>query len=166
MKLRILGALFAVTLVLGACSDSDDDASDTSSSDQQDSTQSDNVDDAPAGSGGDFVSSGDTSLGVVLVDADGLTLYAFTEDSSESPTCGGACADAWPPVQVDSAELPDGLDSTVFTVFDRGDGTFQLQAGDWPLYTFAADSSAGDVNGQGSGGVWFAVAPDGSLIET
>jgi len=39
------------------------------------------------------------------------------------------------------------------------------KAGDWPLYRFAGDHAPGDVNGQGSGGVWFAMAPDGTLIE-
>ena len=31
-----------------------------------------------------------------------------------------------------------------------------------PLYIFAGDAAPGDVNGQGSGGVWFVVAPDGT----
>ena len=44
------------------------------------------------------------------------------------------------------------------------DGTMS-KAGDWPLYRFAGDQAPGDVNGQGSGGVWFAMAPDGTLIE-
>jgi predicted lipoprotein with Yx(FWY)xxD motif len=31
------------------------------------------------------------------------------------------------------------------------------------LYSFTGDTAPGDVNGQGSGGKWFAVALDGSL---
>ncbi|MDQ8047342.1 MAG: hypothetical protein REI11_22235, partial [Patulibacter sp.] len=31
-----------------------------------------------------------------------------------------------------------------------------------PIYTYAADTKAGDVTGQGVGGVWYAVNPDGS----
>jgi predicted lipoprotein with Yx(FWY)xxD motif len=53
----------------------------------------------------------------------------------------------------------------VFTVVTRADGTHQLQAGKWPLYTFAGDAAPGDVNGQGSAGVWFAVNPAGGLIK-
>ena len=63
-----------------------------------------------------------------------------------------------------SADLPDGLDSAIFAVTDGVDGGSQLMAGGWPLYLFAGDAAAGDIAGQGSGGNWFLVAPDGSLI--
>ncbi|MEE8600183.1 hypothetical protein [Euzebya tangerina] len=111
-----------------------------------------------------IVSTGDTDLGPVLVDADGLTLYGFTNDVDGQPTCEDDCADAWPPVIMDSAELPEGLDAEVFSVVERPDGSFQLSAGVWPLYTFAGDGAPGDVNGQGSGDVWFAATPEGGLI--
>lgn len=107
----------------------------------------------------------DTSLGTVLVDAEGLTLYGLTDDTAGIPTCDGACADAWPPLTVDGADRPAGLDPELYSVVERSDGTFQLEAGQWPLYRFAGDAAPGDTNGQGSGGVWFAVAPDGSLIK-
>jgi predicted lipoprotein with Yx(FWY)xxD motif len=110
------------------------------------------------------VGKADTGLGTVLVDADGLTLYGLTDDTGGVSTCDGACADAWPPLVVDSADLPAGLDPNLYSVAERSDGTFQLVAGEWPLYRFAGDAAPGDTNGQGSGGVWFAVAPDGSLI--
>ena len=41
-----------------------------------------------------------------------------------------------------------------------------LKIGDWPLYYFAGDTAPGETNGQGVGGVWWVVAPDGTLIET
>jgi hypothetical protein len=34
-----------------------------------------------------------------------------------------------------------------------------------PLYHFDQDTAPGDLNGQGVGGVWWLVAPDGTLIE-
>lgn len=110
------------------------------------------------------VGQGDTDLGTVLVDGEGLTLYALTDDTDGASTCDGACADAWPPLTVDGSDLPAGLDSGLFSVIERSDGTFQLAADGQPLYRFAGDAQPGDTNGQGSGGVWFAVAPDGSLI--
>ncbi|MEL7209374.1 MAG: hypothetical protein AAGK32_14255, partial [Actinomycetota bacterium] len=101
-----------------------------------------------------------------LVDADGLTLYGFTPDvDAGEPTCVDACLDAWPAIVVDGADLPEGLDASVYSVVERPDGDFQLQAGEYPLYTFSGDEGPGDVNGQGSGDTWFAVAPGGSLIE-
>lgn len=106
-----------------------------------------------------------TPIGDALVDEAGLTLYGFLNDTDGVPSCEGACADAWPPVFVDSAELPADLDAEVFSVSERPDGTFQLNAGVWPLYRFAGDGAPGDVNGQGSGDVWFVATPDGGLIK-
>jgi predicted lipoprotein with Yx(FWY)xxD motif len=106
-----------------------------------------------------------TALGDILVDAKGFTLYAFTNDSNGTSTCTGGCAQAWPPATVASEDLPAGLDPKVFSVVEGPDETYQLKAGSWPLYTYAGDQAAGDVNGEGSGGKWFVVAPDGSLIK-
>ena len=112
-----------------------------------------------------IVTPGSTDLGEVLVDESGLTLYGFLDDrDAGGPSCNDTCADAWPPVLVDDGELPDGLDPDVFSVVTRDDGDFQLAAGIWPLYRFAGDAAPGDVNGQGSGDVWFAVAADGKLV--
>ena len=55
-----------------------------------------------------------------------------------------------------------GLDAKIFSVVARPDGTHQLKAGKWPLYRFAGDAGAGDVNGQGTAG-FFVVMPNGSL---
>jgi predicted lipoprotein with Yx(FWY)xxD motif len=109
------------------------------------------------------VSTGNTSLGPVLVDAGGHTLYGLTKDVNGMPTCAGACASEWPPAVVDGTQLPAGLDAKVFSVVARPDGTHQLRAGKWPLYRFAGDTKAGETNGQGTGGVWFAVAPTAKL---
>ena len=107
-----------------------------------------------------------SSLGNVLVDAKQLTLYGLTDDNSGMPTCVDACATAWPPETVNGATLPAGLDPAIFSVVTRPDGTHQLKAGKWPLYRFAGDAAPGDVNGQGTGGVWFVVTPTGGLHKT
>ena len=112
-----------------------------------------------------LVATATTSLGDTLVDSAGLTLYGFLNDTDGVPSCDGACADAWPPILVESAELPADLDAGIFSVSERSDGTFQLNAGVWPLYLFAGDGAPGDVNGQGSGDVWFAANPAGGLID-
>ncbi|MFK7916906.1 MAG: hypothetical protein AB8G14_02415 [Ilumatobacter sp.] len=117
---------------------------------------------APAAAG-PVVTAG-SDLGDILVDADGLTLYGFTEDTDGNPTCNEACADAWPPVLVEDGNVPEGLDESVYSVVARDDGSNQLKAGKWPLYYFAGDGEAGDLNGQGSGDVWFAVTPEGGLV--
>jgi len=108
---------------------------------------------------------GTTSLGAVVVDAEGRTLYGLTKDAGGASTCTGGCATAWPPVIVAADINVDGLDRSLFSVIDRPDGTKQLKMGKWPLYRFAGDSAAGDINGQGSGGTWFAVGADGKLVK-
>lgn len=108
------------------------------------------------------LATGSTDVGEVLVDEAGLTLYGFTNDVDGEPSCYDGCAEAWPPLLVDG--LPAGADPAQFAIATRSDGSTQLVAGRWPLYRFAGDTAPGDTNGQGSGGVWFAVAPDGSLI--
>ncbi|MBA2624935.1 MAG: hypothetical protein H0U89_04955, partial [Acidimicrobiia bacterium] len=40
----------------------------------------------------------------------------------------------------------------------------QVTYGDKPLYHYAGDGAPGDVNGQGVGGVWWAVTPDGEKL--
>jgi predicted lipoprotein with Yx(FWY)xxD motif len=108
----------------------------------------------------------ETSLGEALVDSEGMTLYAFTQDADGTPTCTGDCASTWPALLVEGEPtIGDPLDLATFSTVDGAEGGTQLVAGDWPLYRFSGDSAPGDVNGQGSGGVWFAVAPDGTLID-
>lgn len=104
----------------------------------------------------------ETELGPTLVDANGMTLYGFTQDTPTSSACSGACADNWPPVPGDTA-LPADLDASLFSTITRDDGTTQLVFGDWPLYGFAGDSAPGDVNGQGINDVWFVIGPDATL---
>jgi predicted lipoprotein with Yx(FWY)xxD motif len=106
-----------------------------------------------------------TALGDVLSDPNGMTLYAFTNDVDATSTCSGTCAEAWPPVLVDPDFIVSpGLDSGIFATTQRDDGTHQLVAGKWPLYLYAADAKPGDVTGQGSGDVWYAVDTSGRLV--
>ncbi len=108
----------------------------------------------------------DNELGRLLADASGRTLYGFTKDVDGNPTCVDGCATAWPPVVVDgSLDLSALPASASFSLVDRPDGTKQLKAGKWPLYYFSGDTAAGEANGQGSGGIWFVLAPDASLIK-
>lgn len=155
----IIGAA-ALAITLSACGD---DGSDDATTAAEPDTEAPDAE-APDTADVDVVQTASTDLGDVLVDADGLTLYGFTPDTNGIPTCEDDCAAAWPPLTVDSDELPSGLDPNVFTVVERSDGTFQLSAGNQPLYRYSGDSAPGDVNGQGVADVWFAVSPEGELI--
>lgn len=170
MRSPLFAVLAVGSLLFVACG-SDDSSGSTSDAATATTTAAptagDGESDADADADSDasaIVSVSSTDVGDALVGAGGFTLYGFTTDSEGVPTCTEACADAWPPLMVDSADVPAGLDSAVFSVVEQPDGGFQLKAGAWPLYFFAGDTAPGDVNGQASGDVWFVAAPDGSLI--
>jgi predicted lipoprotein with Yx(FWY)xxD motif len=105
-----------------------------------------------------------TALGPVLVDAQGRTLYGFTNDAAGTSTCTGACAQNWPPLTVTTSwTAGSGLDRATFHTTPSG-SAMQLVAGRWPLYRFAGDRRPGDVNGQGVEH-FFVVRADGSLFK-
>ena len=117
---------------------------------------------AAAAAGVSLVSS---SLGTILADRSGRTLYAFTPDSAGTSACTGTCASNWPPLTSDTPPSPGpGLDAAAFATITRSDGSTQVTFHGRPLYYFAGDAAAGDTKGQGIGGKWFVLGSDGSLI--
>lgn len=108
----------------------------------------------------------DSSLGQIVVDGEGKTLYMFDKDTQGSgqSSCSGECLTNWPPLTV-TGEAPAVADVTgeVGTI-TLADGSTQVTLNGWPLYYFAGDSAAGDVNGQGVGGVWWVLTPAGERM--
>jgi predicted lipoprotein with Yx(FWY)xxD motif len=122
---------------------------------------------AAASAAGATVAVAHTSLGDVLVDANGHTLYAFTNDTNGTSSCSGSCSTAWPPLVVTAdVKAGTGVQSANLHTITRSDGHVQVVDGKWPLYTYADDEKPGDVNGQGVAGKWFVVHPDGTLLKT
>jgi predicted lipoprotein with Yx(FWY)xxD motif len=107
----------------------------------------------------------DTPLGKIMVDAEGRTLYAFTNDKDGVSTCTGACAKAWPAASITGDPVAGEGVTAALTAIDSPAGGKMIKAGKWPLYRFSGDAAPGDTNGQGSGGVWFVVGADGKLIK-
>jgi predicted lipoprotein with Yx(FWY)xxD motif len=108
------------------------------------------------------------ALDPVVVNGAGFTLYRFDKDSS-SPSksnCSGACAITWPPVVVNPSGriFLDGVPKSAVGVVRRDDGTLQVTIGGWPVYRFSKDTAPGQTNGQGVGGTWFAVSPQGKKV--
>jgi predicted lipoprotein with Yx(FWY)xxD motif len=106
-------------------------------------------------------------FGKVVVDGKGSTLYVFGKDTAKPPksNCDGDCAAMWPPVKAGSSTPKvDGVDASLVGTVTRSDGSEQVTLNGWPLYTFAKDDEAGDAYGQGVGGVWWVVGPDGKKI--
>ena len=106
-----------------------------------------------------------TSLGDILVDREGMTLYMFDPDEQGPSTCYDVCASTWPPYVVDPAAIAgDDVDAMSLATREREDGSRQVTYNGWPLYYYAQDAAPGDVNGQGVNGVWFVLDADGEPI--
>ncbi|MDH6196010.1 putative lipoprotein with Yx(FWY)xxD motif [Mycobacterium frederiksbergense] len=91
-----------------------------------------------------------SDLGEVVVDAEGMTVYAFEGDTTSGSGCNDGCLQKWP-VVVAPDPLPAqaaGVDG-VLGVYLRPDGTRQLTLNSHPLYTFVNDTMAGQHNGVG-----------------
>lgn len=103
----------------------------------------------------------DAKLGAILTDSQGHTLYLFTKDTTkEQSSCTGGCATAWPAFTATGAlTLPAGVPGTLTTFKRADDGKMQVAYNGIPLYYYAADTKAGDTNGQEVGDVWYVVAP-------
>jgi predicted lipoprotein with Yx(FWY)xxD motif len=122
---------------------------------------------SPAAGGAAAVNVGETSLGSILVDGAGRTLYIFTADSGGQSACYDDCAKAWPILASDGnpPALGAGLDAADFATIERTDGTTQVTFKSMPLYYFQGDQAAGDVNGQGLNEKWYVVTADGTVVQ-
>jgi predicted lipoprotein with Yx(FWY)xxD motif len=116
---------------------------------------------APAASHGVHVAT--TSLGKVLVDSQGMTLYTLSADSRNTSTCDAQCLQFWPPAAPSGAgKLAVAAGQTKAT-----NGSAIATVAGHPVYTFSQDSKPGDVNGEGLnefGGLWYAVSPTGKSV--
>ena len=103
------------------------------------------------------------SAGTILVDGTtGMTLYVFTKDTKDSGTsaCTGGCITKWPALTVPAGGTPTGgtgVTGKLATITRPDDGTLQVTYNGLPLYFFANDKAAGDLNGVYEN--WMTVAP-------
>ncbi len=116
------------------------------------------------------------TLGDILTDKEGRTLYYFANDATSANNCTGNCELVWPVFNVEnlSAEkLGSGLDLSDFNTITTGSGKKQLTYKDRPLYYYApavsgknTQEAPGQTNGENVGGVWFVAKPDYTIMLT
>jgi predicted lipoprotein with Yx(FWY)xxD motif len=115
------------------------------------------------------VKTGPSSLGRILVDNRGRTLYLFEKDTRTHSACLGQCAVYWPPLLTRGKPVAArGTMPSLLGTVHRADGTTQVTYAGHPLYLYVADKRPGQVTGEGSqtfGAGWDALTPAGKKIE-
>jgi predicted lipoprotein with Yx(FWY)xxD motif len=121
-----------------------------------------------AGARGPVVSTASTSLGRILVNSQGHTLYLFGKDKNGKSACAGMCAKFWPPlIAAGKPVAASGAEASKLGTTRRADGRMQVTYNHHPLYTFVKDTSKGQTNGEGViafGAQWGAVSPAGVRV--
>lgn len=112
-----------------------------------------------------------TSVGTILVNAKGFTLYAFTRDGRNEDNCVkiSGCLGAWPVVSTTGKAIagPGVRASLIGTITLKG-GSRQVTYAGHPLYTYVGDSGPGStfyVNFLQFRGRWPAVNAAGGEVK-
>lgn len=150
--LKLSVPALAASLVLAACGSSTSNTTSTAANTKA-------VAQTGGSSSGAIVKTAPAStLGTILVNSRGMTLYHLSGEVNGKFICtSSACVGVWHPLIASSSGPPRGVGS--LGTVKRPDGTVQVTYKGTPLYTFAQDKQAGEANGQGikDVGTWSAV---------
>ena len=107
-----------------------------------------------------------TSLGSVLVDTRGHTLYAFDLDKGAKSMCTtGVCAATWAPFLTTAKPVTaGGVSAAKVGLAKRAGGKWQVMYSGHLLYFFAGDKAAGQVRGA-SIAHWAALSKTGATVK-
>jgi predicted lipoprotein with Yx(FWY)xxD motif len=166
---RSIVLFLAGALVLGACGDNgDDDGSASRESTPRTTSAGAATTEAPETStplGPATITAAETSLGTVIVDADGRTLYLYTNDTGTTSAVPDNILAAWPPLIASGPPVAgEGTDAAKLGTAMQPNGETWVTYNGHLLYTFTGDTAAGQTNGQGLGDVWYAVSPAGERV--
>ena len=118
---------------------------------------------------GAVVSLKKTTLGAVLVDARGRTLYLFEKDRGGMSACNAACAQYWPALTSQAApRAGTGVKQSLLRRTKQHTGPWQVTYAGHPLYTFVGDKRAGQTTGEGLtnfGAGWYVLTANGKKVE-
>jgi predicted lipoprotein with Yx(FWY)xxD motif len=131
-------AALALVLALAACGDDSDEGDSGSSAAAASTTATVSVESVEG-------------VGEVLVDSDGAALYTADQEMDGKVRCTDSCAETWIPLTVSGGREPtaSGDVTGVLGVTERPGGERQVSFDGQPLYTFADDTTPGEVTGDG-----------------
>jgi predicted lipoprotein with Yx(FWY)xxD motif len=110
------------------------------------------------------------SLGRILVNGKGVTLYLFEKDAKNKSRCSGSCATVWPPlIAKGHLRASGGVRGSHLGSIKRSDGKRQVTYFGHPLYTYVGDGGkAGRHAGQGLdqfGAEWYVLRTNGKKVD-
>jgi predicted lipoprotein with Yx(FWY)xxD motif len=122
-----------------------------------------------APTGAPRIAAASSSLGRILVDARGHTLYLFAKDKGGKSACNGQCAGFWPPLIASAKPIAAaGAKASLLGTTKRPDGHLQVTYNHHPLYTFVKDARKGQTTGEevnAFGAEWYALSPAGAKVQ-
>src|SRR5204862_5296773 len=111
-----------------------------------------------------------SSLGRIVVDGTGRTLYLFEKDKNRRSACYGACAQCWPPLISHRKPIARaGAKQSLVGTTRRRNGSTQVTYAGHPLYRYLGDTRPGQTTGAGLqdfGGGWDPISPSGKKVES
>ena len=149
----------AASLLIAACGSSSSSNTTSSAASTQTAAPT-----SSSSSSAVVVKSASNSLGTILVDSQGMTLYHLSGEQNGKFICtSSACIGVWHPLIASSSGTPSGEVGSLGTV-KRPEGTVQVTYRGTPLYTFTGDQQPGETKGQGikDVGTWSAVTTGSS----
>ncbi|HTX30756.1 MAG TPA: hypothetical protein VMD09_05190 [Solirubrobacteraceae bacterium] len=112
-----------------------------------------------------------TSVGTILVNSRGYTVYAYSKDSRNRDNCqkSSTCIRVWPPVTTSgSAIAGPGVKASLIGTIKTKNGAKQLTYAGHPLYTYIADThpaQTSNINIFVQGGRWPALNASGQEVK-
>lgn len=112
-----------------------------------------------------------TSVGKILVDGAGFTVYTFSKDTKNHDNCAtiNNCLMIWPPLQSASkAKAGPGVKGNLIGTITLASGIKQVTYNGHPLYTYIGDSGPHQtfyVGAFQSGGHWYALNAKGHKVK-
>jgi predicted lipoprotein with Yx(FWY)xxD motif len=152
----------AASLLIAACGSSSSSSTTSSAAGAQAAAQT-----SSGSSSAVLVKSASNSLGTILVNSQGMTLYHLSGEQNGKFICtSSTCVGVWHPLIAPSS-APSGEVGSLGTV-KRPDGTVQVTYKGTPLYTFTGDQQSGETKGQGikDVGTWSVVTTSSNSTPT
>jgi len=112
-----------------------------------------------------------TSLGKILVNSQGFTVYRFTKDARNKDTCvtTSGCSEVWPPLTTSGRPIAGaGVKASLLSTIKLTGGRRQVTYAGHALYLYKPATERGETSYVGVtsfGGTWDAVNSAGGLVK-